>query len=975
MAFHRGPRVVTDGLVLYLDVANPKSVDIINILEKTEKFNSSPWIRLGAPNVSIIENNYLSPIDTLTASKMTSNSISQNGIRQTIGKKILKTKTYTFSVWIRSDENTEVKLDISDMITPTFVSTTEWVRISTTSTGNINYVDGLQFVDIVFNSNQLGKSVYLWGAQMVEGTEPGEYISVDNEMIYSLVNGVESTLTNGLLVSDNKSLFFDGIDDRIRLDNQIELNQWSISYWSKMELTNNRLFGQTFVQFSPLLGTNTEGTIQIGDDLFYNVETMTPLLDGSIMVGGQFGGYDSQVRDTMVKIKSNGEIDNSYTRAIFASGVLAVTKIKQIGNGDIYYASTNYGVGGLGVINQYGSYTGTQLFGISSGTGGGGASICSGFIIDEPNNVLYVLGNWWNLCQGVNVSGKIVKMSLDTKVIIPGFDSSTGFRSTVGSTSISSDNGLRDGIITSDGNILFCGTFQEYKFVPTNRIVKVNSLDGSIDTSFNFGTGFNSATYIIVEQSDGKILVGGAFTSYNGTVRNRLIRLNSDGTIDNTFNIGSGFNNSVITIRIDTNNKIIVGGSFTSYNGVTQNRITRLNQDGSIDSSFENTTGFNTGSVRNIDFDYLGRMIVSGEYFNTFNGKPIPIGICRFSVDPINNVYGGQTVSPNRMVQMTTINSTFYPANDGIYVSSGTFRNITVTPGNLSPFNTRCSNIKNTSTLNGGLYLQHNIIATQSQNSKFIHCAVVKPITDCTIIIARASGLQPSVRFNFNTESLTFLVPNTSTSTTIQSECFMEPISDGFYYLQFTYQNSSTSTFDELTLVIEPNVTQDSEIELAYVGAFKDTTITSYVDAIVYGYIDETFYSKGINLPRYRGYFSVRLSGNVSQIVFNGRFGISGDGSRAIFDYIQPNGIDGGSVLYNNYNNFVITFGTDNTFRFYRNGIQYNSLPSTSGLPMTLKLYNMFFKDDLYCLSVYNRAISTDEVIQNYNSLSPRFNI
>ncbi|MFI5224848.1 MAG: delta-60 repeat domain-containing protein [Nitrospirales bacterium] len=68
-------------------------------------------------------------------------------------------------------------------------------------------------------------------------------------------------------------------------------------------------------------------------------------------------------------------------------------------------------------------------------------------------------------------------------------------------------------------------------------------------------------------QGDEKIIIGGYFTSYNGTERNHIARLNADGTLDNTFNTGTGANEHVSTTAIQSDGKIIIGGSFTSYNG------------------------------------------------------------------------------------------------------------------------------------------------------------------------------------------------------------------------------------------------------------------------------------------------------------------------------------------------------------------------------------------------------------------------
>jgi hypothetical protein len=78
------------------------------------------------------------------------------------------------------------------------------------------------------------------------------------------------------------------------------------------------------------------------------------------------------------------------------------------------------------------------------------------------------------------------------------------------------------------------------------------------------------------------------FTTYSGISANRVIKLNIDGTIDNTFNSGTGFNNNVSYGYVIWNNKLLFNGSFTSYNGIPSNGTIILNSDGSIHQTFSN---------------------------------------------------------------------------------------------------------------------------------------------------------------------------------------------------------------------------------------------------------------------------------------------------------------------------------------------------------------------------------------------------
>ncbi len=102
-----------------------------------------------------------------------------------------------------------------------------------------------------------------------------------------------------------------------------------------------------------------------------------------------------------------------------------------------------------------------------------------------------------------------------------------------------------------------------------------------------FGTGFNGAVRIIINTTDGGYLVGGNFSSYSGQTANRIIKLKSDGSIDTSFNSGSGFNSTVYSFTETTDGCYLVGGFFTSYSGQTANRIIKLKQIGETNTIFK----------------------------------------------------------------------------------------------------------------------------------------------------------------------------------------------------------------------------------------------------------------------------------------------------------------------------------------------------------------------------------------------------
>lgn len=94
--------------------------------------------------------------------------------------------------------------------------------------------------------------------------------------------------------------------------------------------------------------------------------------------------------------------------------------------------------------------------------------------------------------------------------------------------------------------------------------------------------------YAIAEQNDGKVLIGGNFGYINDIAKNSIARLNADGSLDESFgNTLSGANGEIYDIKIQRDGKILIGGYFSNINGFDINAVARLNSDGSIDDTFQ----------------------------------------------------------------------------------------------------------------------------------------------------------------------------------------------------------------------------------------------------------------------------------------------------------------------------------------------------------------------------------------------------
>lgn len=182
-------------------------------------------------------------------------------------------------------------------------------------------------------------------------------------------------------------------------------------------------------------------------------------------------------------------------------------------------------------------------------------------------------------------------------------------------------------VVTSSGSTLIGGSFTAYNTVPRNRIARINA-DGSIDTGFDPGTGANSFITSLALESSGKILVGGGFTSFNGNQLARIARLGANGAVDGTFNPGTGANGTVWAVAAQSDGKILIGGEFTSVNGVTRNHIARLNSDGSLDATFDPGVGPDS-TVNSILVTGSGAIVIGGE-FTTIAGTSRP-GVARLT--------------------------------------------------------------------------------------------------------------------------------------------------------------------------------------------------------------------------------------------------------------------------------------------------------------------------------------------------------
>ncbi|MCB1124888.1 MAG: hypothetical protein KDM81_00220 [Verrucomicrobiae bacterium] len=178
---------------------------------------------------------------------------------------------------------------------------------------------------------------------------------------------------------------------------------------------------------------------------------------------------------------------------------------------------------------------------------------------------------------------------------------------------------VRDIAIQPDGRILIAGEFTTVGGVERSGVARLLE-DGSLDASFVPGTGANGAVNALALQDSGRVVLGGGFTTFNGVAKLRLARLLPDGTLDGSFNPTVTADAAVNALGLQPDGKILVAGAFTQLGGVPLAGYARLNPDGGIDAGYEVGTGAND-VVRTLAVQPDTAMVIGGD-FTTINDVP-----------------------------------------------------------------------------------------------------------------------------------------------------------------------------------------------------------------------------------------------------------------------------------------------------------------------------------------------------------------
>ena len=361
-------------------------------------------------------------------------------------------------------------------------------------------------------------------------------------------------------------------------------------------------------------GVDTSFNPVPGPNGFVNAIAIQP--DGYLVVGGEFTAFGGVTRQRIARLNIDGGIDPTFDPGQGADESVNAIALQPDGKILVSGAFTRMGIRNRGHIARL---TSAGLLDTSFNPGSGADNPVYALAVQQDGRVL--LGGDFSTFNGINRNG-ITRLT-SSGVNDPDFQPGTGANGTVFALAL-----------LPDGRILVGGEFTTYNHVSVPYLARLQT-DGSVDPTFNVISPLNGTVRSIALQPDGAIVIGGSFTVVGAISRPFVARLYEDGTLDPSFDSGLGPNSIVYSVTLQSDGRVLIGGEFTSVNGLTQNRIARLGANGALDTSIDFGTGadlFVATVVLQTDAS-----IVIGGGFTHVNGFPRSY---------IARLVGGEDISP-----------------------------------------------------------------------------------------------------------------------------------------------------------------------------------------------------------------------------------------------------------------------------------------------------------------------------------------
>ncbi|RYU78954.1 T9SS type A sorting domain-containing protein [Hymenobacter persicinus] len=429
-----------------------------------------------------------------------------------------------------------------------------------------------------------------------------------------------------------------------------------------------------------LLRLNSNGTGDPGFDIGAGasiggtegfVDDVDVQADGKILVLGWFDTFSGSPANFITRLNADGTRDTGFNPGlgasdeVFSATTLPDGKILAAGFFELFDGHT---CNGLVRLNANGSYDPTFVSPLQPG------SMVS-HVVRQPDGKLLLNGDLY-LTSGSATGQGLARLnadgSLDNTFAPSGFPvGSVGF--------YYYNNGPK---LQPDGKIIVTGSLGFAPGEGGNTIVRLNA-DGSRDASFQVGAGANAQILSVDVLPNGGVLAAGTFSVFSTRDDSPLVRLTATGALDPTFTTTLQTTGNVLAMVQQADGKTVLGGTISEFNGQRVHRLARLNADGTLDAAFAANTGIWPGSVSTLALQADGKIIAGGgpqvmRYTTT--GTPdvtftaarmVPGGVSRLALQADGKVVVGGTytsvngVSTKPLVRLTTtgaLDASFAPA-------------------------------------------------------------------------------------------------------------------------------------------------------------------------------------------------------------------------------------------------------------------------------------------------------------------------
>jgi uncharacterized delta-60 repeat protein len=586
-----------------------------------------------------------------------------------------------------SGRNMLVRLNYDGTVDETFCNAVVDGAKFNNSANDIQIIEGKIFIGGNF-SNYSGNTAYDFLVVFDEST-----LDLDN----SWMTFISSALNNNVL--------------RIMPSKYDSLNIYVIGMFTNFKGTTgmNYVVRVQYDGFNVTTDSAYMNNAVAGSKFKNNVMTAEEYSDGSVVFGGYFQNYDTfgsnlnyvvrinydgtqnvTFNSNITGITAFGTYDNSsaqvekirmlsdesivitgsyqrYKNNLYCSGIM---KFDTSGNSVPYFIEKN-----LKVRNNNFYYP--NVSGVPSTTNTVVNSFTCCITLQDGSVVAGLLNQFYN---GHTRTSYLIKFMPDGSIDETFLENAVYGTNTTNAMSSKFSGPVLSLALQTDGKILVAGNFVTYGGITgRNRLIRLNA-DGTLDEGFsvnaNASNKFNSTVRSVCVADDGSIIVGGDFTIFGGvTNRNRLVKLNSDGTTDAAFCVnavdGNKIGASVYSVSASSD-AIYVGGDFTNYSATTgRNRFIKLNYSGVLDTTF--MAAAVDGSKINSRVSAIAPInnnVLIGGAFTSYAGNVLYRNLVK-----VDATTGGidATYSANLKFNTGTINSIAYNSFDNSIICVGTF--------------------------------------------------------------------------------------------------------------------------------------------------------------------------------------------------------------------------------------------------------------------------------------------------------------